>query len=161
MFDGYRYKYFALRDRLALLVINGTIKENSFEYKFLIDAINYHINTIETVSMIRVIELLIKYHNSPDESRSVSLIAKKVDNKDALSVVLDFMKLSNDLLYRNSRAQMRILNFIFNYLPLKKLENKIILKDGNMRQIKKTSDKINSNIKRINTALGNNHALAV
>jgi hypothetical protein len=56
---------------------------------------------------------------------------------------------------------MRILNFIFNYLPLKKLENKIILKDGNMRQIKKTSDKINSNIKRINTALGNNHALAV
>ncbi|ASQ90114.1 hypothetical protein CHL67_03495 [Prosthecochloris sp. GSB1] len=157
MFDEYRFKYFALRDKLALMVVDGKISEGSVEYKFLINAINYHIKTVETVSMIRVIELLVRYHNSPEESREVSMITRKVENVDSLAIVLEFMRLSNSLLYRNSRVQMKALDLLVQVVPL----NKILVKKSGMREIKTTSEKINSNIDRLTTALSNKHAMAV
>ena len=38
----FRPKFLALRDRLAVLVCTGAIKESSWEYKYVIDALNYH-----------------------------------------------------------------------------------------------------------------------
>ncbi len=47
----YKFKFYALRDNLALLVLNGTVKETEREYILLRDAINYSIFASENMSI--------------------------------------------------------------------------------------------------------------
>ena len=71
LFDRCRFRYFALRDQLAMLVINGKLEEDSWEYQTIVDTINFHINTVEKLSIDKVMRVLVEYHISPQEEKTV------------------------------------------------------------------------------------------
>lgn len=107
IFSKYRFQYFALRDRLALLVVNGKLEENSWEYRKIVGTINFHINTLETVSIHKIISFLAQYHSSPEEGRRVKIIKKKLDHPEVIEILAEFMDLTGRLLERNSGMQLR------------------------------------------------------
>ncbi len=74
--DKYRFRYFALRDRLALLVANNEIQEDSWEYQKIIDTINFHISAVETMSIEKLMSVLIEFHTSQEEARRIKLYEK-------------------------------------------------------------------------------------
>lgn len=109
VFDKYRFRYFALRDRLAMLVVNNKLEEDSWEYQKVVDTINFHISTTEGVSINKIISLLIEYHTSPEEERKVRIIKKKVEHPEVLEIMAEFMEVTASLLERNSRTQIALL----------------------------------------------------
>ncbi len=114
IFEKYRFRYFAIRDRLALLVIDGKIKEQSWEYQRIINAINSHIKTIENMSISNIIRLLVQYHNSPSESRPVDMMRKKIDNEEVIKIMVEFFDITSSILKRNSWMQVKALKIILS-----------------------------------------------
>lgn len=114
IFEKYRFRYFAIRDRLALLVIDGKIKEQSWEYQRIINAINSHIKTIENMSISNIIRLLVQYHNSPSESRPVDMMRKKIDNEEVIKIMVEFFDITFSILNRNSWMQVKALKIILS-----------------------------------------------
>lgn len=117
VFDKYKFKYFAIRDRLATQVLDGQLDENSWEYKEIIETINYHIQTVETLSIHKIVRMLSDYHTSPEEMRRVRKISKKIDNPEVIKVLIDFMHTTGKLLKRNSRTEF------FIYKLINKIDN--------------------------------------
>ena len=107
VFTRYRFRYFALRDELALLVMRGRINEDSWEYQRIVEAINFHISAVETLSIIRLVNLLIAYHTSPNEKQQFELLARRIEDPDIVRIMVQYMDTTYDLLRRNSRAQLR------------------------------------------------------
>lgn len=114
IFEKYRFRYFAISDRLALLVIDGKIKEQSWEYQRIINAINSHIKTIENMSISNIIRLLVQYHNSPSESRPVDMMRKKIDNEEVIKIMVEFFDITSSILKRNSWMQVKALKIILS-----------------------------------------------
>ncbi|TYT73161.1 hypothetical protein [Desulfobotulus mexicanus] len=144
--DQYSFKYFELRDRLAMLVIHGELEEDSWEYKDIIKTINFHINAIETMSVSRIISSLVAYHTSSDEDKKVEIIKKSVDNPEVLEVMAEFMNTTALLLERNSKVQIKILQWLLKSSVSKKFIFKH-LSNTNMKStldIKTTLDKLNA-----------------
>lgn len=110
VFTRYRFRYFALRDELAMLVMRGRIKEDSWEYQCIVSAINFHISAVETLSMIRVVSMLIAYHTSPEEKRQFAVLARRIEDPDLMAIMLRYMDTTYDLLVRNSRWQIRFID---------------------------------------------------
>lgn len=152
--DKFRFKYFALRDRLAMLVVNSKLKEDSFEYQQIIDTINFHINAIETLCIQDIIYLLAEYHTSPEEERKVKIIKKKLDHPEIIEIMAEFMDITRQLLERNSKMQIRLLKHI-NSRGSKHAQD--------MRSIsshKAALDKVISYRDTLRGSLGNNVAIA-
>lgn len=109
IFDKYRFKYFVIRDRLAMLVVEGKLKEDSWEYKQIIDTINFHIKTIESVSINKIISMLINHLTSNAEERKVKIITKNIEHPEVIAVMADFMDVTVSLLERSSKMQIKLL----------------------------------------------------
>jgi len=109
VFTRFRYRYFALRDELALLVVRGRLKEDSWEYQHLVETINFHISVVETMSILRIVELLIRYHTSPNEQGNVQLLSAKIDRPEVASLLVRYMETTAELLRRNSRSQIALI----------------------------------------------------
>lgn len=157
VFDRYQFEYYALRDRLAMKVVKGELDENSWVYRHVVDAINYHIKTVESVSMIRVIEFLVEYHIKKSEKIAVDRMVDKVEDKEVLSIMYEFMELTGKLLYRNSRVQMIMWDFLIKIIPSDKQLRRIIPESGSIRQIEKTAKNIESNKNVLEEAILNKH----
>lgn len=114
VFEKHRFRYFAIRDRLALLVVYGKIEEQSWEYQRIIDAVNFHIKTIENMSINNIIRLLVRYHNSPDESNVVNMIHKKIDNEEVIKIMVEFFDITSAILKRNSWMQLKAVKIILS-----------------------------------------------
>lgn len=112
IFHKYRFQYFALRDRLAMLVVNSKLDEDSWEYQEIVDTINFHINVTETMSISKIISLFAQYHLSPEEECNVKIIKRKLNNEEVIDIMADFMEITGSLLERNSRMQMRFLAWL-------------------------------------------------
>jgi len=110
--DKYRFSYFALRDRLATMVINGELKETSREYKTVIDAINFHIKTVEDVSIHKLVAALVHFHNSPEEKWCVKSIQKGHAHPALCEIMIDYLDLTHSLLLRNSKMQTKLLRWM-------------------------------------------------
>jgi hypothetical protein len=110
IFTRYRFRYFALRDEMAMLVMRGRIQEESWEYQRIVAAINFHISAVETVSMIRVVSILIAYHTSQEGRREFSVLARRIENPDVADIMVRYMDTTFDLLMRNSRWQIRFID---------------------------------------------------
>lgn len=104
----YRFRYFELRDRLAMLVATGKLKEKSWEYEHIIDTLNFHISAVERVSMMRLVEILAEYHLSTEEERKVRQMSKRLDDKEVAAIVVGYMATTYELIRRNSRAQLAL-----------------------------------------------------
>jgi uncharacterized protein YjgD (DUF1641 family) len=138
VFDKYRFRYFALRDKLAMLVVKGVISENSWEYKQIIDSINFHIKTIESVSINKIIKVLIDYHNSTEEERRVEVIKKKIENEEVRKVMVEFMSITSSLLERNSKMQIKVIKHMSKMRRRKSANNFSVIVNH-----KKAVEKIN------------------
>lgn len=106
VFTRYRFAYFALRDELAMLVMRGRIDEDSWEYQRIVSAINFHISAVETMSIIRVVSLLIAYHTSPEGKQQFAVLARRIDDHELAAIMLRYMDTTYELLVRNSRCQI-------------------------------------------------------
>lgn len=110
----FRFKFFALRDRLSLLACFHDLDENSWEYKETICSLNFHISATERVSFMRVIAMLADFHTSKDAE--VEVLSRSVHREDVREVLSDFMATAYDLLSRNARAQIRSIKFAALFL---------------------------------------------
>lgn len=105
----FRFSFFALRDKLALLVCNGQINEKSWEYKYVIDALNYHISAVERLSIVEVVEAFIEYHTSPDEDHAIQRLNRTADNDAVKAILVEYMQTVHCMIVRNSRWQFRFI----------------------------------------------------
>lgn len=121
--DEYRFRYFALRDRLAMMVVKGHINENSWEYKHIIDALNFHINAVETMSLTRISAMLARYHMSSEEDRTVKMVQKRIENEEVRKLMFDFLGVTRNLLRRNNRAQIWLVQNFFSPVVRTNLSN--------------------------------------
>ena len=112
IFEKYRFRYFALRDRLALLVVKGDLEEDSWEFEKIVDTINFHIGAVEAMSIERIVTLLIEHHTSPEEERKVRIINNRISNIEVRAIMEEFMSITSSLLYRNSRVQIKFVTLI-------------------------------------------------
>ncbi|RVU47055.1 hypothetical protein [Rubrivivax rivuli] len=108
----FKFRFFALRDRLALLVVYKGLAEDSWEYKETVKALNFHISSTEKLSLMRLIEVFSDYHTSPEEERKVERYSRKVDREDVREVLTDFFMTTHSLIRRNSRAQIACILFL-------------------------------------------------
>ena len=108
----YKFRFFALRDRLAMLVIFHGLPEDSWEYKETVKALNFHISATEKLSLMRIIEVITSYHTSPQEEKKFQRFRRRVDRDDVRLVLTDFFKTTHSLLLRNSRAQVAVILFV-------------------------------------------------
>lgn len=106
--DKYRFRYFALRDELAMLVINNVIEEDSWEYKQIIDTLNFHIQAVDEVSLFRIVRMLSDYHINGANVATVRKMKKKITDEQVAGVLVEFFALTKSLLHRNSKVQMAI-----------------------------------------------------
>lgn len=120
----FRFKFFSLRDRLALLVISGKLREDSWEYKHIIDTLNFHISAVEHVSVMRIVDMLVKYHTSPKEERDVQRLSKHIEQKDVALILVDYMATTYDLIKKNSRVQIFLLNLASLFINKSKNKSK-------------------------------------
>lgn len=104
----FKFKYFALRDELAMLVATGKLKEDSWEYKHIIDTLNFHISAVEKLSMMRIVEMFAEYHLSHEERLRVRMMSRRVDHKEVAKIVVGYMETTYELIRRNSRAQIAL-----------------------------------------------------
>lgn len=105
----FRFRYFELRDRLAMLVANGELSEKSWEYQHIVETLNFHISAVERLSLFRIVDVLANYHLSKEEEKQVQLISKKVENRQVAEIVVGYMETTYELIQRNSRMQLAIL----------------------------------------------------
>lgn len=127
--DRYRFRYFALRDRLSCLVVKGRLAENSWEYQCIVDVLNFHIKTVETMSIRKIVETLADFHTSDDEQRNVKKMKTADIDKEVLEVLSAFFHTTSSLLRRNSRVEIAILNFLerLNFLSNDSFKNSVVL----------------------------------
>jgi hypothetical protein len=110
--DRFRFEYFALRDRLNLLVARGKIREESLEYRTFMGAINFHIHAVESVSIMRMASVIAGYHTTTTGSRKVEVSPQLLLSDETKKLMFDFLTTTEKLLRRNSRAQMWLYDFI-------------------------------------------------
>lgn len=147
--DRFRFAYFALRDRLSTLVLREKIAEDSWEYQQLVEAINYHIHAVDSVSLSRITRLIASYHMSSKEDRQVSILTKKVDHEDIKILMIDFLELTKCLLRRNSRAQIKA----FEFLRLHKINKPRTSMGLNVAKPKQALERIEKNVTELTSSL--------
>lgn len=108
----FRFRFFALRDRLAMLVVSGKLAEDSWEYRCIVDTLNFHISAVDTMSIMRIIDVLVTYHTSSEEEQQVKLLSRRVAEKDVARIVVDYMSITYALIKRNSRVQMALIRCV-------------------------------------------------
>ncbi|MFA7242413.1 MAG: hypothetical protein WC091_20050 [Sulfuricellaceae bacterium] len=112
----FRFRYFALRDRLAMLVAAGRLKEDSWEYQHIVETLNFHISAVERLSLSRITDVLADYHLSSKEEQQVKVLRNKIGDKDVAKIVVDYMETTYDLINCNSRVQIALMRVIEQYL---------------------------------------------
>lgn len=95
-----KFKFFALRDRLALLVNQGELEENSIQFGALRDSINYSIASIDDLSIMHVARMLIDALQ--DESSSLSHSLFRTEHEEVQSISEAYLQLNRELLVKNS-----------------------------------------------------------
>ncbi len=108
--DRFRFEYFSLRDRLAILVIKGELDEDSWEYRHIVDSLNFHIHAVESMTITRVARFLAHHHNQPEQEKQ--LRTKKILNVEVNQIMFDFLKTTHKLLMRNSRYEIKIAQWL-------------------------------------------------
>lgn len=78
-FDKYRYKFFELRDRLALMAMKDAIAVKSKEYIFLMKFINYSITGFEDFKIVDFIKVLMSVKEK-EEREFITSITESIHN---------------------------------------------------------------------------------
>ena len=115
---NYKFKFFKLRDELALLVMQGKIDENSPEYDDVVRILNFHISAVEKMSITRVISLLVEKYGNEKNFENASIKVNSIDNKEIARIMWAYMDVTYNLIRRNSKSQIKLLNFLSSIFGL-------------------------------------------
>lgn len=123
---SYKFKFFKLRDELALLVMEGKIDENSPEYNDVVHILNFHISAVEKMSITRVISLLVEKYSNDKNFKKASFKVSKIDNEEIAKIMWRYMDVTYNLIGRNSKIQIWILKAVSYLLKsIIKSDNKL------------------------------------
>lgn len=120
--EKFRLRFFAIRDELALLVCQGSLKEDSWEYKYIIDALNFHISVVERLSIVEVAEAFLRIHSSTDENKVFERFTATADREDVKLILGEYMEVVRQMLLRNSKWQIRAVTLVKQFLDRAKVD---------------------------------------
>ena len=101
--DKYRFRFFAMRDELALMVTSGALSEQTWEYQSIVDAINHNIRTIEDVSHEQRLSMILADLVRPDGQRQVKKFSRQVTDERVKAVLYDYFVTTRSLIIRSGR----------------------------------------------------------
>jgi len=101
--DKYRFRFFAMRDEMALMVVNGQLEEESWQYQTIIDAINHNIRTIEDVSDEHRISMLLADLVRPEAQKRVRQFSQQLEEDRVKAIVYDYFVTTRSLIVRSGR----------------------------------------------------------
>jgi hypothetical protein len=111
--NKFRLAFFALRDRLAMLVVKGKLQEDSWAYKHIVDALNFHIHAVETLSIVDLVEVVIRFHTSSNsENCGSELISFNELTPEAREILREYLRVVRKLILRNSKWQIRTIRVV-------------------------------------------------
>ena len=146
-FDKYRFRLFAIRDRLSLLVMRGVIKENSNEHITLLKLLNGAIESTETFKVTVFIRYVVYVSKNPEIKRRLERMYSTLksngdqtrDYAEFASCVSDFFSVVGEKVDRDM-MMFRVVVFIMQ---------KTRLPDS--KRIQKRSDDLTDTRKYIKT----------
>lgn len=106
-----KFKLFAIRDKLALLVISGELKETSKEFRVLRDAINYSISQVDDLSVRKATAIAINGIEKKD------VIEFKAEN--TINIAHEYFLATREMIIRNSRFELFIFSMLHKLFCLK------------------------------------------
>lgn len=115
LLNNTRFKLFSLRDRLALLAMEGHISPNAAEYKHLMLLMNKSIKEFEDFSVTKYIRFLSKSLYANNQTKEFVKIIRSNNDPEFKAVVSDFCDLIQAVFNRQT------LLFRYTLVPLVKL----------------------------------------
>ncbi|MEW8232073.1 MAG: hypothetical protein AB2745_17235 [Candidatus Thiodiazotropha endolucinida] len=101
----FTYRYYAIRDRLANLVLQGKLDEKSNEYSGLIDVINYHIYSLEKITLTAKLNAILEASDRTlQTANDLSL-----ENEGVRRIVRDLLSNTDAVIRRNSKFEISLL----------------------------------------------------
>ncbi|MEO5377303.1 MAG: hypothetical protein H7832_05910 [Magnetococcus sp. DMHC-6] len=102
--DRRRYRLFALRDRLTLLVMKGKIAEGSTEHLFLLTVLNKTIKSINTFRITSFLRFIIRLYDDKTFQEYIEKIHGQLDqtpNTEYAAIIQEFSQLAAEIMADN------------------------------------------------------------
>ena len=135
-FMEYRFRFFALRDKLARLCVNDVITQESVEFQFLIRLFNTYIKDLESCNIPTLLRRVVSLENDKEFRVKVQMLLERCyETEEVAELMYEFEKAVVELLYEGS--------FILKYLsPM------VVVMDSLSRRVKNILDALNENRRR-------------
>ncbi len=103
-FMEYRFRYFALRDRLGHLAATGVIGEDSDPYRLLVTTLNYYIRRTERIDLFYFVRSFISWEADPEHRRRMSELVQecRVSHPEVSDIMHEFERLTLHIVMRHS-----------------------------------------------------------
>jgi len=114
-FNEYRFKLFALRDRLTILVMSRNIEESSVEHETLLRLINGSIEATENFKVTDFIRFLVEVSENSDIKNYLDQIytqLEEVNNIEYAAILNEFYKISDEQL----TADLRLFRILIKFM---------------------------------------------
>ncbi|MBF0131802.1 MAG: hypothetical protein HQL75_04340 [Magnetococcales bacterium] len=118
-FDRDRFRFFALRDRLALLVMKGQIPEHSLEHRILCRLLNGAIQSTGTFEIMQFLRFIANWSSDQKAQRDVDKVLNHMrgyENVEYRKIVRETFELTSQMFKRDTWLLFRVI-----YPILKKL----------------------------------------
>lgn len=138
--DQYRYRLFALRDRLTFLVMEGEIKEGSPEHIELLKLINESIFLAERFRVTEFIRALVEISKSQRLTESVEKILSVICNtgsKEYKSIVVELFDLLEEKFHKDTSIFLHTTKIFYVFGRIHAVSRKI----STLKETKQTINK--------------------
>lgn len=121
-FMEYRFKYFALRDRLGHLATNGILPPESRAYKQMVGMLNAHIRYTERIDLVSFAQGIVRYTQHEHQKSVEELIQTAGEIPELKEIVEDSVLLTIGIIRRHSILMsvchnVRKLQRLFSWFP--------------------------------------------
>ncbi|MCG6551568.1 MAG: hypothetical protein L7F77_04520 [Candidatus Magnetominusculus sp. LBB02] len=112
-----RFRLFSLRDDLALLAMQGVVKENEIEYKTFMRMLNDSIKIMDQFSIIDFLRFVVKIHQDNQLQDDINSILRRIDHRDArLKEIAHNYYYIIDYIFNKQLRIFKIIQRIFQFL---------------------------------------------
>lgn len=128
-FDRDRFRFFALRDRLALLVMKGQIPERSLEHRILCRLLNGAIQSTGTFEIMQFLRFIANWSSDQKAQRDVDKVLNHMrghENAEYREIVRETFELAHQMLKRDTRLLFYVIYPIMKAL-VQHLESLLVL----------------------------------
>lgn len=126
-FDRYRFRIFALRDRLSILIMNGEVKEGSLEHKTLLSLLNGAVQSIGTFKVTIFLRFIIQISQDDTLQKQIKKIQKHLsasNNEDYAEILSEFYCLMDEKMKKDIRTFKITVSFLKLFIDTKKVQQR-------------------------------------